>query len=70
MRRKKLLDKIRQAAAANNIPFDLLREGGNHSIYTCGGQHVVIPRHTEINELTARRIMKDLSDILGEDWWK
>lgn len=48
----------------------MAREGGSHSIFRCGPQNVVIPRHREINEITARAIMPDLDEVLGRDWWK
>jgi mRNA interferase HicA len=68
--RNELLRKIRKAAANKDVGFELVREGGSHSIYRCGSQNVVIPRHREINELTARAIMRDLDSELGEDWWR
>jgi mRNA interferase HicA len=39
-----------------------LREGGNHSWWWNPSQNLrsAIPRHTEINELLARKICKDL----------
>lgn len=70
MRRDELVRKIRKAAKHAEIDFDLVREGGNHSIFRCGSTPVVVPRHTDINELTARRIMKDLEDELGSGWWQ
>ncbi|MEB3168371.1 MAG: type II toxin-antitoxin system HicA family toxin [Synechococcaceae cyanobacterium] len=41
---------------------ELLREGGNHSWWWNPRQNrrSSIPRHTEINELLARKICKDL----------
>jgi mRNA interferase HicA len=65
-----LLSKISAAAARAGLEFVLVREGSNHSIFQCGGQRVVIPRHRDINELAARAIMRDLDDQLGKDWWK
>lgn len=35
-----------------------IREGANHDIYTNGTQSEPIPRHTEINELLAKSIIK------------
>ncbi len=35
-----------------------LREGTNHDIYTNGLKSEPIPRHTEINELLAKSIIK------------
>lgn len=35
-----------------------LREGGSHTVYTNGKEVEPIPRHTEINEITAKSIIK------------
>ena len=60
MKRTDLLGKISKAAANAGIRFDLVREGGSHTIYRYGSQNVVIPRHREINEQTARGILRSL----------
>ena len=41
---------------------ELLREGGNHSIYVNrkAGRTSSVPRHTEINNYLARKICRDL----------
>lgn len=31
---------------------------------------ISIPRHRELNELTARAILTVLEEKLGEDWWR
>jgi mRNA interferase HicA len=36
----------------------LLRCGGSHDVYTDGQHEEEIPRHREINELTAKKIIK------------
>lgn len=36
---------------------DLLRDTGNHSVYVVNGQRIPVPRHREINELTAKSIL-------------
>jgi mRNA interferase HicA len=51
------------------LRFELVREGGQHTLYRLKGQNVVIPRHREINDITAKAIMKDLEDQVGKDWW-
>lgn len=45
-----------------NYGCELLREGGRHSIWInpASGKMSAIPRHTEIKELMARKICKDL----------
>jgi predicted RNA binding protein YcfA (HicA-like mRNA interferase family) len=35
-----------------------LREGGDHTVYTDGKETEPIPRHSEINEITAKSIIK------------
>lgn len=36
----------------------LLRHGANHDIYTNGERNEPIPRHTEINQRLAEKILK------------
>jgi predicted RNA binding protein YcfA (HicA-like mRNA interferase family) len=38
--------------------FRLLREGGNHSIYTNGTKIVPVKRHKQIDRITANEICK------------
>jgi predicted RNA binding protein YcfA (HicA-like mRNA interferase family) len=40
----------------------LLREGGSHSIWenTKNGKRTSVPRHTEVNDFTAKRICRQL----------
>jgi mRNA interferase HicA len=70
VKRDDLLRKISKAARKQDLRLQLVREGGNHSIYRCGSQRVTVPRHREINEMTANGIMTDLEGVLGEGWWK
>ncbi len=41
---------------------DLLREGGNHSVYVnrAARKSSSVPRHREINDFLARKICRDL----------
>jgi mRNA interferase HicA len=70
VKRRDLIRKISEAAKNGGVDFGSVREKGPHSIYRCGTQNVVIPRHREIAELTAQGIMRDLDDVLGKDWWR
>ena len=36
------------------------RSGGSHDLYTNGEKTVAIPRHSEINEMLAKDIIKQL----------
>jgi mRNA interferase HicA len=37
----------------------LYRQGGNHEIWTNGEHVIAVPRHTKIDEKTARGILRD-----------
>jgi predicted RNA binding protein YcfA (HicA-like mRNA interferase family)/predicted RNase H-like HicB family nuclease len=59
MRRAALLRKIGKQASMKGVGFGLVREGGSHSLYQCGAVRVIVPRHSEINELTAHGILAE-----------
>lgn len=64
MKRRGLLTAVRSMAQASGASFDLVRHGASHDIYRVAGLTVVVPRHTEINEMTARGIIRDVQDHL------
>jgi mRNA interferase HicA len=70
VRRAELLRRIAKRARSQRVRFELVREGGSHSLYRCGAVRVTVPRHTEINELTARGILAETESVLGEGWWR
>lgn len=52
-------------AALQDAGVVLVREGGGHSIVKGpGGRQTAVPRHGDINRVTARKIAKQL----GMDW--
>ena len=55
----KRIDLVRHLLAHG---CELLREGGNHSVFLNRSTRKVatVPRHREINEFLARKICKDL----------
>ncbi len=70
MKRRLLISKVGQAAQVADIEWKLVRQGAQHEIWRCGDTKVSIPRHREINELTANSICKHLEQALGKDWWR
>ena len=52
MNRKDLIRQLEE------VGFRFKEHGGNHDIYKRGKDTEVIPRHKEINELLAKRILK------------
>ena len=57
MKRDKLLEKLKETGAI------FIRHGKKHDVYENPRTHefTSIPRHTEINEYTAKSIIKKLS---------
>lgn len=70
MKRVELLRRIGKAAREAGIPWTRLRTTGSHDVWECDGMRIPIPRHREINERTARGILRDLEEKLGDDWWR
>ena len=52
MKRRDLIKKLEGAG------FLFKEHGGNHDTYKRGSDTEQVPRHTEINEITAKRILK------------
>lgn len=70
MKRRDLIATIAAAAREAGLSWELVRDSGAHEIWSLDGQRTSVPRHREINEITAEAIMKDLEDKLGKDWWR
>ncbi len=70
MKRRDLITDIQTAATSRGLTFEVLRQGGNHEVWSLDGLRVVIPRHRQIAEGTARSIRKQAADKLGKDWWR
>ena len=61
------------ARAAKEVDVELVKvRQGKHEVWSCGGQRFAVPRHTEINELTAAAILDDVAEKLGKQkgWWR
>jgi len=52
VKRKDLVKRLRR------LGWVLLREGRHHSVFTDGVRTLALPRHKEINENTAKAILK------------
>lgn len=70
MKRVDLIRRIGVAARDASLSWSLVRQGSAHEVWDLGGRQVTIPRHREINEITARAIMRALEAELGERWWQ
>jgi hypothetical protein len=70
MKRRALIKRIQEAAAARGLACFLTRQGGRHEFWEVGDIRLSIPRHRDINDWTAEAIMRDLERVLGEGWWR
>jgi hypothetical protein len=84
MKQRDLLKKIREAAAGAGLSYET-GHGGSHDWLSVDGKKVAFPRHSEINELTARgdpqvlrgQVRKGLVEVTtytvtvrrSGDWW-
>lgn len=69
--RDKLLKTIAKAARRKGLEWELVREGGNLSIYELDGLRVPAGRHHgEIGERYAEMIYKQFEPKLGRRWWR
>jgi len=53
MKKKAVIKKLKTAG------WYLKRQGANHEIWTDGKKSTSVPRHTELDEDTAKGILKD-----------
>jgi mRNA interferase HicA len=54
-----LLQELRKIAKAKDLTLMLLRHGSNHDLYEMGSVRLTVPRHAEINEITAKGIIRE-----------
>ena len=58
MKRADVLKTLHQIAKDQGVAYDIT-EDGSHSKVWLGHRFVIVPRHNEINELTAKGILRD-----------
>jgi len=52
MKRRDLESKLRQ------LGWQFIRHGGKHDVWSRGERELTVPRHREINEYTAKAILR------------
>ena len=55
MKRRDLIRQLEQKG------YKLVRNGSEHDIYAKGSSEIAVPRHKEINEITAKAILRKAS---------
>lgn len=61
MKRTDLIKRLRKIAKASGSEL-VLTEGGSHTKAAIGNRMTVIPRHNEINEITAKAILRQMEN--------
>jgi mRNA interferase HicA len=70
MRRRELERKINKAARVAGLEWRRVESKGNHDKWRLGTTvQVSIPRHGEVNEITAASVLKATERELGASWW-
>ncbi|MBO9056139.1 hypothetical protein JYQ29_03980 [Curtobacterium flaccumfaciens pv. flaccumfaciens] len=59
MKRTELLRRLARKADENDVEFVFHRHGGSHDLFRFGRNTVVVPRHREVEEMTAPGIVRD-----------
>lgn len=59
MKRRQLMAKLAAMARSEGREMQI-REGGSHTKVRIGERQTVVPRHSEINEVTARAILRQM----------
>ena len=67
MKKRDLVKHLRAVARAAGTNLAFVREGANHEVWTIAGERLVIPRHREINEHTARAIIGRAEEVTTND---
>ena len=67
VKKRDLMKRLRAIAESADVELDLVREGGNHEIWTLAGERLVIPRHREVNERTAEGIIRKAEEVTSDD---
>ncbi|NUJ88242.1 ribonuclease PH [Plantibacter sp. MCCC 1A11337] len=69
MKRTAVLKKLRDAAKACGLSYDE-SELKNHTGITIDGKRSTLGRHSEIDDVTARKFFDQFADQLGKGWWR
>ena len=62
MKRRHLIKQLHNMARDEGVPVGRLRQG-KHEAWQFGGERLVIPRHKEIDEHTAKAILRQPQDL-------
>lgn len=65
MKRRDVMRELARLARTAGVSITVT-EGGRHTKVALGSVVLTVPRHSEINEMTARGILRDAREGLGQ----
>lgn len=63
MKKRDLENKIKEMAKSSGFSFEFVG-GAKHDKFTINGKVILVPRHREINEITAKAILKQVDQCI------
>jgi hypothetical protein len=69
MKRRRVLKKLQAEAKAAGLSYTEA-ELTNHTGVTVGGKRSTLGRHTEVDDVTARKFWAQFDEVLGKGWWR
>lgn len=69
MKRTAVLRRLRRAARDAGVSYEEV-ELTNHTGVVVGGLRSTLARHTEIDDVTARKFFDQYAAVLGKGWWR
>lgn len=69
MKRRDVLKKLKSAAKAAGLDYTEY-ELTNHTGIRIGATASTLGRHSEIDDLTARKFFDQFANELGKGWWR
>lgn len=69
VKRTAVIKKLKAAAKVRGLDFDTT-ELTRHTAITVGTTTKTLGRHSEIDDVTARKFFDQYTDELGKGWWR
>lgn len=69
MKRGDVIKKLKKHAKAKGVSFDEY-ELTNHTGFKIGNTKSTLGRHSEIDDVTARKFWEQFSNEFGKGWWR
>ena len=69
MKREQVIKRIKSEAARQGLPFRR-EEGTRHTRIYVGKFWSNLGRHSEIDDVTARKFFNQFQGVLGKGWWR